>query len=151
MKTRPLTWPLSISRPGFPVPHTDGRPGALAELATARHIELGDLSGMTTGQWLERWSFLRSGTRTSRRRRRSDSDLRNPERRVAGHFHLGKTLVPRPENGSLIILVPFRRRPQDLRYGPIETGRSDESRDVRRGKHHVASVVAGLGADRIHK
>jgi serine/threonine protein kinase/WD40 repeat protein len=31
----------------------------LAELATARRIELGDLSGLTTDQWLERWSLLR--------------------------------------------------------------------------------------------
>ncbi len=31
----------------------------LAELATAQHIDLGDLSGLTTDQWLERWSLLR--------------------------------------------------------------------------------------------
>jgi serine/threonine protein kinase/WD40 repeat protein len=31
----------------------------LAELATARRIELGDLSGLTTEQWLERWNRLR--------------------------------------------------------------------------------------------
>ncbi len=31
----------------------------LAELATARHIELGDLSGLTTDQWQERWNLLR--------------------------------------------------------------------------------------------
>ena len=31
----------------------------LAELATARRIELGDLSGMTTDHWLERWNLLR--------------------------------------------------------------------------------------------
>jgi serine/threonine protein kinase/WD40 repeat protein len=32
----------------------------LAELATAQHIELGDLSGLTTHQWLERWNRLRA-------------------------------------------------------------------------------------------
>jgi serine/threonine protein kinase/WD40 repeat protein len=32
----------------------------LAELATARHIELGDLSGLTTDRWQERWSLLRA-------------------------------------------------------------------------------------------
>jgi WD40 repeat protein len=31
----------------------------LAELATAQRIELGDLSGLTTDQWLQRWSQLR--------------------------------------------------------------------------------------------
>src|SRR5262249_53732535 len=31
----------------------------LAELATARHIELGDLSGLTTEQLLARWALLR--------------------------------------------------------------------------------------------
>ena len=31
----------------------------LAELATAQHIELGGLSGLTTDQWLERWGRLR--------------------------------------------------------------------------------------------
>ena len=31
----------------------------LAELATGRQIELGDLSGLTTDQWLERWNLLR--------------------------------------------------------------------------------------------
>ena len=31
----------------------------LAELATARRIELGDLSGLTTDQWQERWNLLR--------------------------------------------------------------------------------------------
>jgi serine/threonine protein kinase/WD40 repeat protein len=31
----------------------------LAELATSRRIELGDLSGLTTDQWLERWNRLR--------------------------------------------------------------------------------------------
>jgi WD40 repeat protein len=31
----------------------------LAELATGRRIELGDLSGLTTDQWLERWNRLR--------------------------------------------------------------------------------------------
>ena len=31
----------------------------LAELATAQHIELGDLSGLTTDQWQERWNLLR--------------------------------------------------------------------------------------------
>jgi WD40 repeat protein len=31
----------------------------LAELATAGRIELGDLSGLTTDQWLERWNLLR--------------------------------------------------------------------------------------------
>jgi hypothetical protein len=31
----------------------------LAELATARHIELGDLSGLTTDQWQDRWNLLR--------------------------------------------------------------------------------------------
>src|SRR5262249_26314096 len=31
----------------------------LAELATARRIELGDLSGLTTDQWLEPWTPLR--------------------------------------------------------------------------------------------
>jgi WD40 repeat protein len=31
----------------------------LAELATARRIELGDLSGLTTDQWQERWDLLR--------------------------------------------------------------------------------------------
>jgi WD40 repeat protein/tetratricopeptide (TPR) repeat protein len=31
----------------------------LAELATAQHIEAGDLSGMTTDQWQERWHHLR--------------------------------------------------------------------------------------------
>jgi serine/threonine protein kinase/WD40 repeat protein/tetratricopeptide (TPR) repeat protein len=30
----------------------------LAELATAQRIEVGDLSGMTTGQWQERWQHL---------------------------------------------------------------------------------------------
>jgi serine/threonine protein kinase/WD40 repeat protein/tetratricopeptide (TPR) repeat protein len=33
--------------------------GVLAELATAQRIEAGDLSGMTTDQWLERWNHLR--------------------------------------------------------------------------------------------
>jgi serine/threonine protein kinase/WD40 repeat protein/tetratricopeptide (TPR) repeat protein len=33
--------------------------GLLAELATAQRIELGDLSSMTTDQWLERWNLLR--------------------------------------------------------------------------------------------
>ena len=71
----------------------------LAELATARHIELGDLSGMTTGQWLERWSFFASGTRTSRRRRRSDSDLRNPGAApwLAATSTSARRFVPRPE------------------------------------------------------
>jgi hypothetical protein len=31
----------------------------LAELATARRIEVGDLSGLTTEQWQERWNRLR--------------------------------------------------------------------------------------------
>ncbi len=31
----------------------------LAELTTGRQIELGDLSGLTTSQWLERWNLLR--------------------------------------------------------------------------------------------
>ena len=31
----------------------------LAELATSRHIELGDLSGLTNEQWSERWKLLR--------------------------------------------------------------------------------------------
>jgi eukaryotic-like serine/threonine-protein kinase len=31
----------------------------LAELATAQRIELGDLSGLTTDQWYERWNLLR--------------------------------------------------------------------------------------------
>jgi serine/threonine protein kinase/WD40 repeat protein len=31
----------------------------LAELATSRRIELGDLSGLTTDQWLARWALLR--------------------------------------------------------------------------------------------
>jgi WD domain, G-beta repeat len=31
----------------------------LAELAAAQHIELGDLSGLTTDQWYERWNLLR--------------------------------------------------------------------------------------------
>jgi len=31
----------------------------LAELATAQRIELGDLSGLTTDQWQERWNLLR--------------------------------------------------------------------------------------------
>jgi WD40 repeat protein len=31
----------------------------LAELATAQRIEVGDLSGLTTDQWLERWNRLR--------------------------------------------------------------------------------------------
>ena len=33
--------------------------GLLAELATAQRIELGDLTGLTTEQWLERWNRLR--------------------------------------------------------------------------------------------
>jgi hypothetical protein len=31
----------------------------LAELTTARRIELGDLSGFTTDQWIEHWGRLR--------------------------------------------------------------------------------------------
>jgi hypothetical protein len=31
----------------------------LAELATVRRIEVGDLSGLTTEQWQERWNLLR--------------------------------------------------------------------------------------------
>jgi hypothetical protein len=35
-----------------------GNLALLAELATARRIELGDLSGLTTDQWQERWNLL---------------------------------------------------------------------------------------------
>ena len=51
----------------------------LAELATAERIELGDLSGLTTDQWYERWNLLRE---------------RNP--------HLARSFAARPGG-------PFRR------------------------------------------
>jgi WD40 repeat protein len=37
----------------------------LAELASARHIDLGDLSGLTTEQWQERWTLLHGRARNA--------------------------------------------------------------------------------------
>jgi WD40 repeat protein len=44
-----------LSSPGIPTADL----ALLAELATARRIELGDLTGLTTDQWLKRWNLLR--------------------------------------------------------------------------------------------
>ncbi len=52
----------------------------LAELATARRIELGDLSGLTVDQWQERWNLLQA----------RNPDLARP-RQAAKPEHSGET------------------------------------------------------------